>query len=152
MTSNSLSNNNYIRPKKTYTELLDENDIEDKLKDYVKVDDICEVKVNTHVRYFSIEIDRKTGVAKRLFRLGGFLKNKDKCDVYVILSNGRTTWSVQTAKTVFYRRLTIEEIKEEYERDISKLQLSYKKILKQNQKMKAKLQELGYTITAVPLQ
>ena len=46
---------NYIRPKKTYTDQLDEDDIEDKLSDYIKVEDISTVKIGTHVRYFSLE-------------------------------------------------------------------------------------------------
>jgi len=140
----SIANDNYIRPKETYTDRLDDDDIADKLIDYVKVDDISTVALNTHLRYFILETDKKKGTVKRVFRMGGFLSNKKSPDKYVILSNGKTTWSVQTATAVFYRKLTIDEIKEEYEADLEKSQIISKKLLKQNNIFKQFIQKLGY--------
>ena len=65
---------------------------------------------------------------KRLFRMGGFLSKKDENNQYVVLSNGKKTWTAQVATSVFYRKLTIDEIKEEYEKEIEKLQLINKKL------------------------
>lgn len=141
-----MSVDNYIRPIKTYTDQLDENDIEDKLNDYIKVEDITQVKIKTHVRYFSLEMDKKSGTMKRLFRMGGFITKIDANGQYIVLSNGRSTWTVQIAKSVFYRKLSTEEIKDEYEREIEKLQLINKKLYKQNRKLIAKLEELGYVV------
>ena len=141
-----MTSNNYIRPRKTYTDQLDEDDIEDKLSDYIKVEDISTVKIGTHVRYFSLEMDKRTGTMKRLFRMGGFLSKKDDNNQYVVLSNGKKTWTEQIATSVFYRKLAIDEIKEEYEKEIEKLQLINKKLYKQNKKLIAKLEELGYEI------
>jgi hypothetical protein len=132
----SLVNDNYKMPKETYTDRLDENDIGDLLSDYVKVDNIMEVSVNTHIRYFTLITDKTKGTITRKFRMGGFLSNKNNGHVYIILSNGRKTWSVQTKNTVFYRKLTINEIKEEYEKDISEYKKINKKLLKQNRKYK----------------
>jgi hypothetical protein len=146
MSSKKITDDNYKRPAKTYTDRLDDDDIEDKLSDYVKVDDIMTVNTHAHLRYFTLELDKKSGTMKRLFRMGGFLAKKDENKQYVVLTNGRMTWTVQIANTVFYRRLTVKEIKEEYEQEVGKLQLVNKKLLKQNQKLKDKLKELGYEV------
>lgn len=140
----SISNDTYIRPKETYTDKLDEDDIASKLLDYIKVDNIAEVKLNTHIRYFSLEANKKNGTITRKFRLGGFLSNKNNADKYVILSNGRKTWSVQVEKSVFYRKMSIDEIKEEYEEDLKNLENTNKKLLKQNLKFKEFIKKLGY--------
>ena len=141
-----MPSDNYIRPKKTYTDQLDEADIEDKLSEYIKAEDISSVKIGTHVRYFSLEMDKKTGTMKRLFRMGGFLSKKDENNQYVVLSNGKKTWTAQIATSVFYRKLSVDEIKEEFETEIEKLQLLNKKLYKQNKKLIAKLKEFGYEI------
>ena len=59
-----------------------------RLENYERVDDIDDVPINTHVRYVTLDKDKK-----QLFRLGGLLKIVDPR--YVMLSNGRHTWSVQ---------------------------------------------------------
>ena len=134
-----LTEDNYKRPKETYTERLDEEDITNLLQDYVKVEHISEVKINTHLRYFTLESDTKTGTVQRKFRMGGYLSNKDHADKYVILSNGKKTWSVQSQNTVFYRKMSIPEIKEEYEKDLSKYERMNKKLLKLVNKLKKAL-------------
>jgi hypothetical protein len=135
-----MSEVNYERPKQTYTDKLDEDDIANKLTDYIKIDNIADVKLNTHLRYFTLEADKKTGTVKRKFRMGGFLSNKNHADKYVVLTNGRNTWSVQVINTVFYRKMTYEEIKEEYEEELYKLKKINKKLMKQNEKLKILLE------------
>lgn len=129
--------------EQTYTEKLTDDDIADKLNDYDKVEDISTVKINTHIRYFSL-IPDKHGQLIRKFRMGGFLANKDHADKYVILSNGRKTWPVQTASSQFYRKMTLEEIKNIYEEDLAKLNKTCKKLLEQNKKFKGFISNLGY--------
>ena len=60
----------------------------EKLKNYARVDDIDDVNLSTHVRYVTLD---KDGV--QCFRLGGILTKK--ADDYVVLSNGKFSWSVQ---------------------------------------------------------
>ena len=139
---------NYIRPNKTYTERLDDEEIADKLTDYVKVDNIKDVKINTHIRYFLLEVN-KDGSITRKFRMGGFLKNKDNGETYVMLSNNKTTWSVQTNQAVFYRKLSIDEIKEEYEKDLKELNELNRKLYKQNKRMKKFIESKGYNISDI---
>lgn len=109
------SDTRYKRPDKTYQETLTENDIKDKLRDYAKVDDLTTVPLQTHLRYFVYRENPTTKKTERLFRLGGRLVNKDKCDKYVVLSNGNHSWSVNTSTAVFFRELRVNEVREKYE-------------------------------------
>ena len=107
-----LKKNNYEKPEHTYTEKLSKDEIAEKLEDYQKVDDINKVSLGTHLRYFI------TKDGKKLFRMGGQLFKNDGLPEYVILSNGVNSWSVQTEGTTFFRKLSINEIKQEYENQI----------------------------------
>ncbi|BCS82946.1 hypothetical protein QLL95_gp1177 [Cotonvirus japonicus] len=122
------SDQNYIRPKKTYQESLSMDEISEKLQGYEIVDNIQDIPLNTHIRYF-IEQD---GI--RLFRTGGFLYNKKNADKYVILNNGKNTWSVQIEGTTFYRKLTHQE-------EIENLHELYGKKLQEKDKIIIKLKK-----------
>jgi hypothetical protein len=130
------------KQNESYTDKLDEDDIMTKLEDYVKVENIAEVSLNTHVRYFLLVTDKKKGTITRKFRLGGFLSKRDPEGKYVILSNGKTTWSVQVESAVFYRKMTITEVKDEYEQDLLKYEKINKKLLEKNKKLKDLLEDL----------
>uniref|UniRef100_A0A6C0CB82 Uncharacterized protein n=1 Tax=viral metagenome TaxID=1070528 RepID=A0A6C0CB82_9ZZZZ len=96
----------YKKPDVTFQEQLSKEEIAEKLNGYEKVDNIMDVPINTHLRYFIFDND---GTAS--FRTGGLLQNKNNGDVYVVLSNGSFTWSVQVKTAQFYRKLThVEEL------------------------------------------
>jgi cell division protein FtsB len=120
-----LSKDDYKRPKKTYTESLSTEEIKEKLKDYKKIDDISKVPVNSHLRYFSLIEDPKTKKFTKVFRIGGFLKNKDNWTEYVILCNGLNgsgkSWSVNTQKSIFFQKMSTDDIVDKYEEQIQKL-------------------------------
>jgi len=84
-----LSNENFARPEITFQDTIqNNNDMEKYLKNYTKVKDIDKVALGTHLRYVTIDKDKKVA-----FRLGGkLMKNVEK---YVVLSNGKQAWSVQ---------------------------------------------------------
>lgn len=141
-----LGEDNYKRPKKTYTDKLTDDDIKAKLEDYVEVDDISMVPLNSHVRYFTERINEKKKKEK-VFRLGGFLINKSNYEKYVILSNVpetgfinpiKKTWSVNTKTSIFYKKQTLEEIKEEYELELEDLKDQIKFLKKEIKKLKVK--------------
>lgn len=122
----------YKRPKVTYQEALTADEIADKLQGYEKVDDISEVPLNTHIRYF---VKRKDGGQD--FRTGGFLYNKQNPDRYIMLSNGKNIWSVQVKGTTFFRKLSqkeeIDAIRAKYENKLAekdKIIKSLKKYIK----------------------
>jgi hypothetical protein len=111
----SMKNNIvYQRPTKTYQERLTNQDIKEILKDYILVEDIKKIPIGTHVRYFITD-----NSSKKKFRLGGMITKIDPLGRYIMLSNGQTQpWSVQLSNTIFYKKLTDEERKEEIKKEI----------------------------------
>ena len=94
--------------KKTYQQSLTNEDIKEKLKNYKKVIDIKHVSIGTHIRYFS----------KKQFRLGGTLHKIDPEGRYIMLNNGKITWSVQLANSEFFQLMNEAEIKDELKKEI----------------------------------
>jgi hypothetical protein len=86
-----ISSSTYTKPEgMTQTELSQTKEaMEEKLKNYTEAD-ISTIPLNLHCRY----IVYKEGMWK--FMLGGLLKQVEKD--YVVLTNGRLTWSVQKVK------------------------------------------------------
>jgi hypothetical protein len=116
--------------KKTFTENLTKEEINEKLEDYKLVDDISKVPLGTHLRYFV----EKNG--QKLFRMGGNLKRNLDLPKFIILENATgVQWTVQVKDTTFYKKMSIKEIKEEYDLIISDLHDKIKKL-------KAKVKEL----------
>ena len=137
-----LANDEYKRPKTTLQDKLSADEIQEKLEDYVEVEDISKVSLNTHLRYFSIITDPKKKTTKKAFRLGGFLTNKNEYEKYVILSNGKSSWSVNTKQSIFYRKMGIEEIKETYQDEIDELNEVVEKQKKEIKKLTKEISKL----------
>ena len=113
----------YDRPKSTFTDNLSKEDVEKKLEDYKKVDDISQVPLGTHIRYFTKKDN------EYLFRMGGNLKANTGLPKFVILKNAQgIEWSVQVEGTIFYKKMGIQEIKDEYEEIIKELTGKIKKL------------------------
>ena len=117
-----IGKDNYQRPKSTMQDKLTDADIKELLATYVLVDDIFKVPIGSHLRYYTM----KDG--KKVFRMGGLLNNKDNADKFIVLSNGRLTWTVQTKSSEFYRKMSVEEIREEYENTIREKDAKIKKL------------------------
>jgi hypothetical protein len=118
---------------------LTNEEIQEKLQNYIEVSDIDAVPINTHVRYYV-----KQGQEYK-FRIGGFLKKKDN-QKYVVLStspdqNGKT-WSVNRATAEFYRIKTkTEQLMENAERENEDLLDKYQTTLQNQQKEIKKLRQ-----------
>jgi len=137
-----FSSDNYKRPKNTIQDKLTPQQIEEKLEDYIEVEKIGSVPLNTHLRYFSITTDKKKKKTSKVFRLGGFLINKSNYEDYVILSNGSNKWSVQTKSSIFYKKMNIQKIKSQYEDEIEELNSKIVKLKKNNKKYRSELKKL----------
>ena len=111
-----INSNNYIRPNQTHQELLSNQDIKEKLKDYKKIEDINSTAIGTHIRYFTIDSKTKS----KLFRLGGFLNKIDPNRRYITLNNGNISWSVQLPSSILYQKMTDDEIKREMKDELKK--------------------------------
>lgn len=132
----TYAKNGYVRPAVTMTDQLSKEQIEEKLEDYKKVDDIYKVPLGVHLRYFS-----SIG-GKMVFRMGGLLHKNTGLPEYVILSTsptGKPGWSVQVKDTIFYRKMTLNEIKTEYQSIIDELIEKNKKLKDENKKLNEKL-------------
>jgi hypothetical protein len=140
MSEKRISKDDYKRPKHTIQEKMTQEEIDDKLADYIEIDDILKVPIGTHIRYYTLIAD-KNGELIKAFRLGGQLKNKDNADKYIILSNGKVTWTVQTETSILYRKMTIDEIKEDYENIIKELEHENLQLKKDNKKLLKKIIE-----------
>ena len=150
--SNRLGNDDYERPKKTKTDKLTAEEIKELLENYIEVEDISTVPLNTHLRYFSEKKNEKTNKKENVFRMGGFLINKNNYDKYVILStspntgvinNNAKSWSVNTQITKFYRKLSYDEMKVQYEDEISDLMEQLTLLKKENKKLKSDIKKLS---------
>ena len=130
-----VNDKKYIRPKYTIQDKISEDDINDALKDYIECDDISKVPTGSHLRYF-ITVTNKKGETERKFRFGGFLKNKDNCDKYIILTNNNISWSVQIDNSTFYKKMNIDEIKEEYIKVIQEKHIMIKSLKKEIKRLK----------------
>ena len=123
----------------SYQNNLSPEEIKEKLEEYKRVDDITTVALNAHLRYFIV--DEKTG--DKQFRLGGFLTKINTEKGYVILSNGQLSWSVQLNNSIFFKKMTFQELKEELIEDVGKIYKSeISKLKNENKKLKETLKEI----------
>jgi hypothetical protein len=110
----SSEESEYNKPQKTFTERLTKKEIEDYMTDYEKTD-IKKIKLGSHVRYFEkVNEDMK-------FRIGGNLIINNGLPKYVILTNGKTNWSVQVKDCIFFAKLNYDKIKIEFDEQIENL-------------------------------
>ena len=107
-------NHTYNRPEYTHQDLLSEYDIKEKLKDYKLINNINIVQLNTHIRYYTFDSKLKS----KIFRLGGFLQKIDSQNRFIMLTNGKFTWSVQLLQSTLYQKMTDDEIKEKLKLEI----------------------------------
>ena len=129
-----VNDKKYTRPKYTIQDKITEDEITEALKDYIECDEVSKVPIGAHLRYF-ITITNKKGNTERKFRFGGFLKNKDNCDKYIILTNNTISWSVQVDNTTFFKKMSMDEIKEEYTKVIEEKHQIIKSLKKEIKKL-----------------
>ncbi len=123
--------------KKSIQKEMSPDEIKEKLQEYKPVDNIDNVPLNSHIRYFTV--DKQTG--KKQFRLGGFLtKNEDK---YIVLSNGKLSWSVQKDSSILFQKMNMTDIKDEIVNKIAnKYEKKIKELMSENEKLKDTLKEV----------
>jgi len=92
---------------------LTDEEINNLLEDYAEVDDITEIEIDTHIRYFTITFENNK--ATKVFRLGGKVFSISPDRDYVMLKHGNNMIQAPVQNTIFYKQLTIAEIKKEYE-------------------------------------
>jgi len=129
----------YKKKGKSYQESLSPADIKKKLEEYSQVEDITQVEIGTHIRYFTFNPETN----EKQFRLGGFLAKIDPKMKYIICQNGSLSWSVQIDKTIFFKKMSFSDLKEELTETIKKkYESQIKSLKKENKKLKAALKEI----------
>ena len=132
--------NKYVKSEKSFQELLSKEDIDILLENYELVNSKYEIKVGLLVRYYSLI--NKDNETQELFRMGGTVIKTDFEKDYVVLTNGKVNWSVQINNATFYKKLTIEELKKNYENDIENMDIKLNKYKNYIDKIKKKLNSL----------
>ena len=127
----------YKRPANTVQDNLTQEDINILLEEYNEIDNYNELKIGMHIRYYS------TINKKKLFRMGGNIISIDLDKKYIVLSNGKISWSVQlNDKNILYKKMTTDEIKDFYENEIAVIETEQMQTKSTNDKLKSKLKEL----------
>lgn len=140
-----LSRDGYKQSNQTtFQESLSDIQIAKYLTDYVKIsnDEIFTVPINTHIRYFSVNPKTK----ERLFRMGGAITKVGDNKQYVVLSNGKSSWSVQIKDSIFYKKLSPNELREHIintaTEDVNK---EFESVKRENEALKKMLKEIKKT-------
>lgn len=140
VTKRLTNDKDYKKTGKSMQQMLSPIEIKEKLKEYVQLETIDNTELNSHIRYFTIDKNNKKN-----FRLGGFL-TKNEPD-YIVLSNGKLTWSVQKNNSIFFKKMSFDELKEEL---INKISNKYEKKIstleKENDLLKNTLKDIKKTI------
>ncbi len=130
----------YKKTGKSIQQSLSPDEIKEKLKEYIPLETIDEAQLNSHIRYFSID-----SKGKKQFRLGGFLTKIDTD--YVVLSNGKLSWSVQKKNSIFFKKMSYDELKEELIEKISnKFEKKIMSLEKENESLKTTLKDIKKTV------
>ena len=75
--------------------------------------------------------------------MGGTIIKIDYDKKYMVLSNGKISWSVQINNTnIFYRKMTTQEVKDFYENELNNMEEDVKKYKSIIDKFKIKQKEL----------
>ena len=96
------------------------------MEDYKQFTSFDDVPLQTHIRYFST-ID-----GKKVFRMGGYLLNKSYVPDYIVLSSGfgdkAKSWSVQIQDTLFFKKMSFNDLKKESDTIIMALENKIKQL------------------------
>ncbi len=132
-----LSRDTNYNKKKSYQETLSPDEIKGKLEEYKQIEDINNISLNTHIRYFTINPQNNI----KQFRLGGFLTKIEP--EYIILSNGKLSWSVQLKNSILFEKMTFTDLKEELINKISKkFEKEINELTDENLKLKNTLKQV----------
>jgi len=138
-----LGSDGFVKPLNTLQEKLTQEDINNLLEEYEQVEDLNDLKTGTHVRYFDIVLNNE--MTKKLFRMGGTIIKLDLEKEYMVLSNGKLTWSVQLKNKIIYKKMTTEEVKQFYENELDNRDIEIKQLKYQIDKLKNNIKKQQQT-------
>lgn len=141
----------YKPQEKTFQSTLSKEAIAKYLEGYIRIEatKITTVPLNTHIRYFSVNPKNN----QKSFRLGGYITKCGDNSEYIVLSNGDKSWSVQIGNTIFYKKLKLDEYKEQIvsevddsiKKQMETLMKENKELQKENKEFKKVIKEIKET-------
>jgi hypothetical protein len=143
-----ISKDNYIKTGNELQENLTEDDIKILLEDYTEINEQNELKLGMHVRYYTIKVD-KYGNQTKLFRMGGNIIKIDNEYRYLILSNNYVSWSVQINNSIFYKKMTLQDIKNIYDTKIDEKNFNINKYKDYINKLNKNYKKLEYQLNII---
>jgi len=110
---------NNVKQIHAATDMLTNEEIKDRLKNYERVDkeDADKIVPGTRVQYFE---ELKDGSLK--YRPGGTMI-VNKSPTYMVMSNGRITWSIQLEKIILFKEKDYDALKKDYENKLKEKDL-----------------------------
>ena len=132
-----IKNDNYVKPNITAIDLLTPGDIKKRLINYEKITTECvEILVpSTRIQYFEIMKDNKFR-----YKPGGAIIKNGYPD-YLVLSNGRISWSVQLKNHIIFKEINVDTIVNEYKEKLKKKDLNIRNLRFKISTQKDKIQE-----------
>ena len=133
----SVSKSAFEKKRNEIEKTLTDEEINTLLEDYIEVDDPTTIELDTHVRYFTIVYENNKAI--KIFRLGGKLFSISPDNDYVILKHGNNIIQANIENTIFYKQLSITEIKQEYETILDKYEDEIMELKQVNRQLYDKL-------------
>lgn len=133
----------YIKSGIKVSERLTKDEIMIYLEDFKKVKSLDELKVGCFVRYFTVQLNKKL-----TFRTGGEIADVRGLPVYIGVKSGRLIWPVKTENTIFFIRLSYNELKDEFKMKNQENETKIKELLYQNKTLLNKIDKLEGTINS----
>jgi len=130
----NIAKSDYKKPKQTMTEKMTKSEIRNALQDYKeeKPQNICS---GSHIRYFIND----NGTLK--FRMGGLVK-VNAYPKYMMITNGKIDWSVQIKDTIFYVKMSIDDIVGEYKNELLKKEDQLNTLITEHKKALLEIKKL----------
>lgn len=137
-----LSEDNYVRPKETVSELLSADEIKLRLVNYEKVesDNIKKLTPTARIQYF--EVIKDDDQVKFKYKPGGIIISNGY-PKYLALSNGKKSWSVQLENHIIFKEKDYDQLKKEYDKKLHEKDKQIEHLTYLVSKYKKELQDIN---------
>lgn len=131
----NLLEDDYVKPKYTASDLITAEELKKRMENYEILDkeQVADLVSNTRIQYFEV---KENGDYK--YKPGGVIIKNGYPD-YLVLTNGRRSWSVQLVNHVICKEMRVEDVKAKYEKIISKKDAQIKELIYFSNKLKKEL-------------
>ena len=97
-----------------------DEDINELLKDFIKVDNTDDLKLGDEIRYYTFV--KQNEIEYKVFKLGGTIYEINFDEKFLIIGNGKFSWKLKFNRNIFYKKIDILKIKKYYESEINNIE------------------------------